>query len=839
MNQQQAYNLYYQQLYKLYWQMLWMQYLQALTQPQQGNHNNQKIADAANPSKQYYQIHQTDSQSSFPKLGNRNESQYFLDKLDYPPRRIVSLFNAVENSSYQKRLVRSRYTKLRKVAHIIQDTRASNLITDYVFDKDRGFMTDIISNSLSKNIWYNYAYDKLGNLRKRADINQNLSECFYYDNLNRMTNSSRYNNFGINCGNSPVAGHTELKNISYDGKGNITQKDNQTYSYQNANANTIGNSPHQVQTKGNQVFTYDSLGNNIKMTNFQTANGSFIDRNISYTTFNKVDRLYLGNDPNNPQSEAQYLYDTTRQKYARIDTENGETTVTYFIGNVEIEYNTNGQIAYKRQLGNYAIITETNNSTQETYLFTDHLGSVDTITDKSGRVLQSMSFSAWGERRLPNNWDDFTIPTVRDYLSDYTTRGFTGHEMVDAFGIINMGGRIYDAALGRVLQADPFVQDPTNTQSFNRYTYVFNNPLSYTDPSGYFSLRQALGMIIGAVIAFYTGGILGWDIFWVGFASGFASTLIITGNLKTALKAGIISGALAFAGNGFSNENPITAAANEAGQVAGGAKDAVQTTAQMEAAQQAVQAATRAAFKRLVVDIVSQIAQSIDPELGVAVSFLANTGNYSGLSAGKILRNLTSKYGNMKASQELERFARKNGMTLGELNLLLITASFLGNKIVGSRFEQEGYLNGNEDTQGIHGMFDRQNGGLIDATTTKGTQSNLNRVVGSFFDVVDVVLGYQGLITASGYDFIKNGNSDQLLYGHSLGAINANNLVSRGFASIAHLDSLPFGNVSVNGTTVHLSFIDAINGFIFGQILNPDAEMASCIHSMSCYHPGN
>ena len=48
-----------------------------------------------------------------------------------------------------------------------------------------------------------------------------------------------------------------------------------------------------------------------------------------------------------------------------------------------------------------------------------------------------------------------------------------------------MNGRIYDPTLGRFLQADPFIQAPKNGQSLNRYSYVINNPLSLTDPSGY------------------------------------------------------------------------------------------------------------------------------------------------------------------------------------------------------------------------------------------------------------------------------------------------------------------------------------------------------------------
>ena len=309
---------------------------------------------------------------------------------------------------------------------------------------------------------------------------------------------------------------------------------------------TIGNSHHQVQSKGTQVFSYDANGNNTAMTNFKSKNGTFQTRHLEYTVFNKIQRMWTGNDTNNPIAEAIYKYGTNRQKCARIDNEGTTSKVTYFIGNVEIEYN-GTTVKYKRQLGNYAIITEQGTSTTEAYLLTDHLGSVDTIFDATGTILQQMSFSAWGERRLPVDWNAMTLPTIRQQMDDYTNRGFTGHEMVDAFGIINMGGRIYDAALGRVLQADPFVQDPTNTQSFNRYTYVFNNPLSYTDPSGYFSLRQALGFAVGLVLSILNP--FGAGVFWSAFIAGFASSIIITGNLKTALISGLIAGSIAFVGD--------------------------------------------------------------------------------------------------------------------------------------------------------------------------------------------------------------------------------------------------------------------------------------------------
>ncbi len=62
-----------------------------------------------------------------------------------------------------------------------------------------------------------------------------------------------------------------------------------------------------------------------------------------------------------------------------------------------------------------------------------------------------------------------------------------------------MNGRIYDAALGRFLQPNPLVQSPDDAQSWNAYTYVFNNPLAYTDPTGMFSFRQTLGFAIAVI----------------------------------------------------------------------------------------------------------------------------------------------------------------------------------------------------------------------------------------------------------------------------------------------------------------------------------------------------
>ena len=86
-------------------------------------------------------------------------------------------------------------------------------------------------------------------------------------------------------------------------------------------------------------------------------------------------------------------------------------------------------------------------------------------------------------------------------------RGYTGHEMLSEFDIINMNGRLYDPVLGRFFSPDNYVQMPDNSQNFNRYSYCLNNPLKYTDPSGDvfvlddFIAITAMGAMMGAMNA--------------------------------------------------------------------------------------------------------------------------------------------------------------------------------------------------------------------------------------------------------------------------------------------------------------------------------------------------
>ncbi|MAY42519.1 MULTISPECIES: RHS repeat-associated core domain-containing protein [unclassified Neptuniibacter] len=146
-----------------------------------------------------------------------------------------------------------------------------------------------------------------------------------------------------------------------------------------------------------------------------------------------------------------------------------------------------------------------------------------------------------------------------------------------------MNGRVYDPTLGRFLSADPHIQSPYSTQSYNRYSYVSNNPLKYTDPSGYFlgglfdaiggflksignifenALKsQAFRMIAAAVAAWYLGPEAlkaGWYEFAgaeiaqgmvAGAVAGFSSGFIATGgDLKAALYGGVSGAAFGAVG---------------------------------------------------------------------------------------------------------------------------------------------------------------------------------------------------------------------------------------------------------------------------------------------------
>ena len=403
------------------------------------------------------------------------------------------------------------------------------------FNQANGQLIEIVATKGGVAIQNNeYTFDGLGNLRSRtnhtlATNTQGQSETFQYDKLNRLTH--------INA----------EEQVKYFANGNIRwKKDVGSYCYNSAR-------PHAVSGIGSdgcstQSYGYDNNGN---MTSGR-------DRTIGYSHFDKPVLITSSNG-----DTTSFSYGTNRARYKRVTTENvdGEdvTTTTYYLGNVEVESKSNSSVVVTRRMLPGAIELQRSNGTREiSYLLKDHLGSLDTITDENGDIKQKLHFDAWGKKTVLDNGE--VIATLQGFstlslsqLLDITKRGFTDHESVDHADIIHMNGRIYDPTLGRFLQADPFIQAHKNSQSYNRYSYVLNNPLSYTDPSGYFfksvfkKLNKALGKFapVFGIALMMIPGMQVWaaQSFWHAAAVGFGVGGVSTGSLKGAL-IGAFSGAV-------------------------------------------------------------------------------------------------------------------------------------------------------------------------------------------------------------------------------------------------------------------------------------------------------
>jgi len=157
------------------------------------------------------------------------------------------------------------------------------------------------------------------------------------------------------------------------------------------------------------------------------------------------------------------------------------------------------------------------------------------LTDATGKLLAEYSYDAWGRLRNPETWQ---YTTDNNQLSIINYRGYTGHEHLTHFGMINMNGRLYDPVLGRFLSPDNYVQAADFTQNFNRYSYVLNNPLKYTDPSGEF-INLIIGGIIGGFMGYMAGdmaGATGWKLVEYNIGVG-----VVAGALSSGVGAGVSS----------------------------------------------------------------------------------------------------------------------------------------------------------------------------------------------------------------------------------------------------------------------------------------------------------
>ncbi len=449
--------------------------------------------------------------------------------LVYPSGYVIR--NVYDNNSYLKKVT---HPDNNETLWEVRDMNArgqynefalgNGLVTSQSFDPNTGLITGI-STTNTQDLEYEW-YD-IANLKQRIDNSKAvlLKEEFQYDNLNRL--------------DKVIKNGVQTLDMDYDDIGNILYKsDVGNYSYN-------GTKPHAVTSIN---------GNNLPI--------SSLLQSIHYTSFDKIKSINEGEDS---------VYITYGYNHNRVLMTNYENNIVtkkkYYAGGgiyeKVIEDGTEKQVHYiAGGTGLFAIYTITDNmasgggnpvdSPNESFRFihSDHLGSIHCITDINGSLIEEYSYDAWGKRRDPLTWEAFVTPP-----GIAIDKGFTGHEHLDLFDLVNMNGRMYDPVIGRFLSADPFTQMPEHTQGLNRYSYVMNNPLSLTDPSGYMINEgaQFFGMMVGMVVAGVTTVLSGGTMapVWAavigaagGFAGGVTTALINGANVGQALKAGAIGAAI-------------------------------------------------------------------------------------------------------------------------------------------------------------------------------------------------------------------------------------------------------------------------------------------------------
>ncbi|WP_423128613.1 RHS repeat domain-containing protein [Gaoshiqia sp. Z1-71] len=155
------------------------------------------------------------------------------------------------------------------------------------------------------------------------------------------------------------------------------------------------------------------------------------------------------------------------------------------------------------------------------YLCRDYLGSITHLADSNGSLTQELNFDAWGRLRDPATQTAYA-PGAEPAL--FLGRGYTGHEHLPWFGLVNMNGRLYDPVVGRFLSVDENVQMPDFTQNLNRYSYALNNPLKFNDPDGeFFWFAVAIGAVLNVTSKAISGKINNfWDALGAAAIGGLA-----------------------------------------------------------------------------------------------------------------------------------------------------------------------------------------------------------------------------------------------------------------------------------------------------------------------------
>ncbi len=379
------------------------------------------------------------------------------------------------------------------LGRVTQRTLSNQTTTSYTYQpflEAANRLERILTNNTNYGVQqdYTYTYDALGNILSITDAAWERDvQTFTYDDMNRLLTSA---------GTYQYSGQLYSSTTTYNPiTGNIASKDGNTYTYSSTK-------PHAVIQAGARTFGYDANGN-------MTHEGG-----VPKFTYNPEGKLTT-------REGYAYSYDGDGKRVMELNP-GGKTTI--WVGNYYEQSNQQSSNTFNETIYADGVRIGMRKNNQTNYWFhLDHLGGTHVITMSEGQFNSRDLYKAWGEERYSQGNTD-------------TRYRYTG-QMREG-DIYYYGARWYDPAIGRFMQADTIVPaDIQGTQAFDRYAYVNNNPLRYTDPSGNFAITGAIliGVAGGAIIG-YAGQVI----------HNLANDMSFKDALTTDISAGwIIGGAVA------------------------------------------------------------------------------------------------------------------------------------------------------------------------------------------------------------------------------------------------------------------------------------------------------
>ncbi|MFC1642786.1 RHS repeat-associated core domain-containing protein, partial [Myxococcota bacterium] len=301
-----------------------------------------------------------------------------------------------------------------------------------------------------------YTHDKNGNVETRQE-DSDAPWTYTYDRHDRLESATRQNPDGT----------SDNLGITYDDGGNITyQSGIGTYTYDWPS----GATPHAVRTAGPYSFTYDAAGNMLTRSGPLVPGG---EQTFELTGFDLPKRITSG--PASATMVTELAYDADQEQVLKRNP-SGSSVIYGGLGyesHIPVGDTSNEAehhypiFAAGRQV---AELTRTPTEDSVPYFHHDHLGSVRAASNASAQTVMTQEFAPFGQR-------------ISITGQSATTKSLTGHEYDAGEGLINTRGRLYDPVVGRFTSPDPIVQAPYWSQGLNRYSYVFNNPMKWVDPS--------------------------------------------------------------------------------------------------------------------------------------------------------------------------------------------------------------------------------------------------------------------------------------------------------------------------------------------------------------------